>query len=147
MTVERILICVLIMALVTYLTRMLPLAIFKKKITNRFIRSFLAYVPYAVLSAMTFPAILYSTAEPGSAATAANMIAAGLGLAVALLLAYLLVLPWAGYLAATIPFLFCSMLFLGPRAPKNIVTYAVLSTGMSLLLKFIFGNLLKFFLP
>ncbi|WP_302736613.1 tripartite tricarboxylate transporter TctB family protein [uncultured Desulfovibrio sp.] len=66
---------------------------------------------------------------------------------VALLLAYLLVLPWAGYLAATIPFLFCSMLFLGPRAPKNIVTYAVLSTGMSLLLKFIFGNLLKFFLP
>ena len=88
MTVERILICVLIMALVTYLTRMLPLAIFKKKITNRFIRSFLAYVPYAVLSAMTFPAILYSTAEPGSAATAANMIAAGLGLAVALLLAY-----------------------------------------------------------
>ena len=84
----RVLICVLIMALVTYLTRMLPLAIFKKKITNRFVRSFLAYVPYAVLAAMTFPAILYSTAEPGTAATAANMVAAGLGLMMALFLAY-----------------------------------------------------------
>ncbi len=64
-----------------------------------------------------------------------------------LLLAYLLALPWAGYLAATIPFLFCCMLFLGPRRPKNILLYASLAAGMSLLLKFIFGTLLKFFLP
>jgi len=61
MNYTRILICVLIMALVTYIPRMLPLAIFKKKIKNRFIRSFLAYVPYAVLAAMTFPAILFCT--------------------------------------------------------------------------------------
>lgn len=49
-----------VMALVTYLPRMLPMAVIKRKIQNRFIRSFLTYVPYAVLSAMTFPAILYS---------------------------------------------------------------------------------------
>lgn len=79
MNYTRILICVLIMALVTYIPRMLPLAIFKKKINNRFIKSFLAYVPYAVLAAMTFPEILYCTA---------NMYAAAAGLLVALFLAY-----------------------------------------------------------
>ena len=52
-----------VMALVTYLPRMLPMAVIKRKIQNRFIRSFLTYVPYAVLSAMTFPAILYSTSD------------------------------------------------------------------------------------
>ena len=60
---QRVLLSVAIMAVVTYIIRVLPLAIFKKKIQNRFIRSFLAYVPYAVLAAMTFPAILFSTAE------------------------------------------------------------------------------------
>ena len=55
MNYTRILICILIMALVTYLPRMLPLAIFRKKIENQFVKSFLAYVPYAVLAAMTFP--------------------------------------------------------------------------------------------
>ena len=44
-----------VMAGVTYLVRMLPLVIFRKKIENRFIRSFLHYIPYAVLAAMTFP--------------------------------------------------------------------------------------------
>ncbi len=48
------------MAFVTYLIRMLPFAFFKKKINNRFIKSLLKYIPYAVLSAMTFPYILYS---------------------------------------------------------------------------------------
>ena len=70
---------VLIMALVTYVVRMLPLAVFRKKITNQFIQSFLAYVPYAVLSAMTFPAILSSTSSGWSAAA---------GLLVAIVLAY-----------------------------------------------------------
>ena len=79
MDYRRILIAILIMALVTYLPRMLPLAIFKRKIQNRFIKSFLAYVPYAVLAAMTFPEILYSTG---------NMVSAGFGLATALILAY-----------------------------------------------------------
>ena len=56
-----ILTAILIMAGVTYLVRMLPLTLFRKKIENRFVKSFLAYVPYAVLAAMTFPAILTST--------------------------------------------------------------------------------------
>ena len=49
------------MALTTYLIRMLPLTIFRKPIRSRFLRSFLHYVPYACLTAMTFPAILYDT--------------------------------------------------------------------------------------
>ena len=65
---QRVLLSVAIMAVVTYIIRVLPLAIFKKKIQNRFIRSFLAYVPYAVLAAMTFPAILFSTSYVASAA-------------------------------------------------------------------------------
>ena len=48
------------MALTTYLIRMLPLTIFRKPIRSRFLRSFLYYVPYACLTAMTFPAILTS---------------------------------------------------------------------------------------
>ncbi len=51
----------LVMALVTYLVRMLPLVLVKKKITNRYILSFLHYIPYAVLTVMTVPAIFYST--------------------------------------------------------------------------------------
>ena len=47
---------ILIMAVVTYLIRMIPLTVFRKKITNRFVRSFLYYVPYACLTAMTIPA-------------------------------------------------------------------------------------------
>ncbi len=50
----------LIMFGVTYLTRVLPLMIFKKRIQNRFIRSFLSYIPYAVLAAMTFPAVFFA---------------------------------------------------------------------------------------
>ena len=46
---------------VTYLIRMLPLVFFRKKIENRYVKSFLYYIPYAVLTAMTFPAIFYST--------------------------------------------------------------------------------------
>ncbi len=51
----------LVMAGVTYLLRAAPILIFQKKIENPFIQSFLFYVPYAVLAAMTFPAILTST--------------------------------------------------------------------------------------
>ncbi len=56
-----------IMALVTYLIRVIPLTVFRKKIENRYIRSFLYYVPYTCLTAMTFPAILYATASVISA--------------------------------------------------------------------------------
>ena len=46
---------------VTYAVRMLPLVLLKKKITNRFVLSFLYYIPYAVLTVMTIPAIFYAT--------------------------------------------------------------------------------------
>ena len=49
------------MAVTTYLIRMLPLTVFRKPIKSRFVKSFLYYVPYACLTAMTFPAILYDT--------------------------------------------------------------------------------------
>jgi len=58
------------MALTTYLIRMLPLTIFRKPIRSLFLRSFLHYVPYACLTAMTFPAILSSTATVISGAAA-----------------------------------------------------------------------------
>lgn len=67
------------MALTTYLIRVLPLTIFRKPIRSQFLRSFLHYVPYACLTAMTFPAILSSTASIFSGAAA---------LAVAIFLAY-----------------------------------------------------------
>ena len=67
------------MALTTYLIRVLPLTIFRKPIRSRFLRSFLHYVPYACLTAMTFPAILSSTASVLSGAAA---------LIVAIVLAY-----------------------------------------------------------
>lgn len=68
-----------VMALTTYLVRLLPMTVFRKKITNSFIRSFLYYVPYACLAAMTFPAMLFATD---------HFLSALLGLIVACLLAY-----------------------------------------------------------
>ena len=64
---------------VTYLIRMLPMTIFRREIRSRFVRSFLAYIPYAVISAMTFPDVLYSTGEWRTAV---------IGAAVAVLLAW-----------------------------------------------------------
>lgn len=69
-----------VMAVVTYLIRMLPFTLFRRKIESRFIRSFLYYIPYAVLSAMTIPAIFYATG---------NVVTSAVGAAVALILAYL----------------------------------------------------------
>ncbi len=70
---------ILVMALVTYLIRMLPLALFRREITSPFVKSFLYYVPYACLAAMTFPAILSATSSIYSAIA---------GFAVALFAAY-----------------------------------------------------------
>ena len=58
------------MAITTYLIRVLPLTLFRKPIKSRFVRSFLHYVPYACLTAMTFPSILSSTASVVSGAAA-----------------------------------------------------------------------------
>ena len=55
--------CVVIMALASYIPRAVPLIFCKKKITSKFLKSFLCYMPYAVLSALTFPSILYSTCD------------------------------------------------------------------------------------
>ena len=69
----------LTMAGVTYLVRMLPMVLIKKKIQNRFLLSFLYYIPYAVLTVMTVPAILYSTS---------SVLSAVVGTATALVLAF-----------------------------------------------------------
>lgn len=61
-------IAVLIMALVTYLPRVTPMVLFRREISSKRIRAFLNYVPYAVLAAMTFPDIFYSTSYFISAA-------------------------------------------------------------------------------
>ena len=63
----RIYLYILVMAGVTYLIRMLPITFVRKEITSPFIRSFLYYVPYSCLAAMTFPAILSSTGSLASA--------------------------------------------------------------------------------
>ena len=71
---------VFIMASVTYLIRMLPFTLVRRKITNVYVKSFLHYVPYAVLGGMTFPSVIYSTG---------NVYTALAGLIVALVLAFL----------------------------------------------------------
>lgn len=70
---------ILIMAIVTYLIRMLPIATFQKEIKSPFIKSFLFYVPYAVLGAMSFPAIFTAGGE---------FLPSTLGCIIALYLAY-----------------------------------------------------------
>ena len=69
----------LVMALVTYAVRMIPLVLVKKKIENTFVLSFLHYMPYAVLSVMTVPAVFYATG---------NVYSAVVGVVVALILAF-----------------------------------------------------------
>ena len=70
-----------VMAIVTYLVRMLPFVIFRKKITNVRVKSFLYYVPYATLSVMTFPAIVTATQSTvsGWLALAVGAVTAWLG--------------------------------------------------------------------
>ena len=59
---------ILIMAGVTYLVRVLPITLIRRQIKNRFLKSFLYYVPYVTLAVMTFPAILSATQTPVSGA-------------------------------------------------------------------------------
>lgn len=79
MSTPKILLVIFIMALFTYLPRMLPLALFRKKIKNKYISSLLCYLPYGILSAMVFPAIFTSTA---------SVLSGIAGTVVALILAY-----------------------------------------------------------
>ena len=75
----KMLVYIVAMALTTYLIRMIPFTLFRKKLTSRFARSFFAYIPYAVLAAMTFPAIFSATGSLTSSL---------IGLGVALILAF-----------------------------------------------------------
>ena len=70
---------ILVMALTTYLVRMLPMTLLRRKIQSRFAKSFFYYIPYAVLAAMTIPAIFYSTD---------SILSAAIGFAVAVVLAF-----------------------------------------------------------
>ena len=91
---------ILAMAVTTYLIRMLPLTVFRKPIKSRFIKSFLHYVPYACLTAMTFPAILYDTTYMVSGAAA---------LVVAIVMAY------RGKSLLTVSLASCAAVFLCER--------------------------------
>lgn len=90
-----ILIYIAVMAGMTYLIRMIPFTLFRKEIRSPFFRSLLHYIPYAVLSAMTIPAIFTSTG---------NLVTSLAGTAVAVILAYLgkplIVVALAGSAAA-----------------------------------------------
>lgn len=77
---DNIYIYLLVAAGVTYLIRALPMTLLRKNINNKYIRSFLYYVPYVTLAVMTFPAILSATA---------SVVSAAVGFAAALLIAYL----------------------------------------------------------
>jgi branched-subunit amino acid transport protein len=81
MTDAQIWVAILIAAGVSLLVRALPLTLIRRPIKNRFIRSFLYYVPYVTLAVMTFPAMIDAAVTPGAgiAALAAGVIAAGAG--------------------------------------------------------------------
>lgn len=70
---------IILMAVVTYMTRVLPLTLYNKKVQSAYLRSFLYYVPYAVLGAMTFPHVLYVTN---------HKVGAMMGMLVAIVLGY-----------------------------------------------------------
>ena len=72
---------IFVMFAVTYLIRVLPLTLIRKPIKNRFIRSFLYYVPYVTLAVMTFPAIIQATQQPlaGLCALAVGTVMAWMG--------------------------------------------------------------------
>lgn len=61
---------ILVMAVTTYLIRVVPITLMRKEIKNRTFRSFLTYVPYVTLAVMTFPAIIQATQSPAAGAVA-----------------------------------------------------------------------------
>lgn len=102
MNTREFFIYLIIMAGSTYLIRTLPFVAVKKKIENRFIRSFLAYIPYAVLTAMTIPAVFYATS---------SILSAVIGLAVAILFAF------RGHSLTTVAIAACVAVFLAELIP------------------------------
>lgn len=88
---------IFIMFAVTYLIRVLPLTLIRKPIKNRFIRSFLYYVPYVTLAVMTFPDIMNATSTP-----VAGLLALIAGVALA----------WSGRSLFTVAVLSCVVVFI-----------------------------------
>jgi len=93
---NNIYIYILVMAGVTYLIRALPLTLIRRHIDNRFIRSFLYYVPFVTLAVMTFPSIIHATQ---------SVIAASIAFAAAMLLA------WFGRSMFFVSIAACSIVF------------------------------------
>lgn len=92
----------LVMAAVSYLIRMAPLALIRREITNKYLRAFLFYVPYATLAVMTFPAITEATQKPlaGLCALIAGII-----------------LAWKGHSLFQVAVLCCAVAFLVELVP------------------------------
>ena len=88
---------ILIMFAVTYTIRVLPLTLIRKPITNRFVRSFLFYVPYVTLAVMTFPDIVQATTAP-----VAGLLALVAGVALA----------WSGRSLLTVAVASCVVVFI-----------------------------------
>ena len=105
---KYVLTCVLLMALVTYIPRVLPVTIFRKQIRSKFIRSFLDYTPYAVLGALTFPDVFTSTGHLYSAIVAVILGYKGKSLVVvaiaAIVTVYLLEMAGGAGLLASLSF-------------------------------------------
>ena len=82
MSTKYIIASMFVMALTTYVIRMLPMAIFRKRINDKRVQSFLYYVPYVTLAVMTFPAIMEATQSPiaGLAALVVGIVAAWSGM-------------------------------------------------------------------
>ena len=118
----------LIMAGSTYLIRALPFALFSKKIKSTFVRSFLYYIPYTVLTAMTFPAALYATGSVLSAAV-------GLGVAILVIQNDFDLLTGVVYAFATaIGFALAMVLFAGIREQLSLVDVPKGMDGMAIAL-------------
>lgn len=79
MSIQKLFIAVFAMGLVMSLLRIMPILFLKKKIKNRFLQSFLAYIPFAVLTSITFPEVFHSTS---------SVISASIALVAAVVLAY-----------------------------------------------------------
>ena len=85
-SLQNVAIAMLIMALTTYLIRVIPIGFVRRKLDNEWIQDFLYYIPFCVLSAMTFPDVLYSTTPAG--ATSPHFVSAAIAPMVAIVLAW-----------------------------------------------------------
>lgn len=85
-SLQNVAIAMLIMALTTYLIRVIPIGFVRRKLDNEWIQDFLYYIPFCVLSAMTFPDVLYSTTPAG--ATSPHFVSAAVATMVAIVLAW-----------------------------------------------------------